>query len=552
MKKFAIVLAGVLALSSCNSFLDMTPTDRVSPKVIWGTTSNAEYNINYIYSYVWDLYSAPTVIGLTEALTDELKYVSYNYNALCYIPSEMSYGGNILDASYVDSYMGCWGTLYTAIRKTNEALSNLHQYGEMSDADKTRLEGELQFMRGFLYFELVKRYKDVIIYKEDLNTITKDAPIQPESDAWDLVLSDLKAAADKLPAKAAARGRLDKGMAYGMITRSMLYAKRYDEVIAAANEVEKLGYDLEDNYADSYTKLLSGNKEAIMQYQFSRTDGVSHSFNFYYTAGGDYAVAGQKGGAYAVPTQELVESYELKTGGYPDWTPWHGTTTDNPPYEQLEPRFQATILYNGAKWKSRTIEPYEGGADGYAEWKTEKEPKGKTVTGYYMRKLVDEGYDVTLSGGDQPFTLMRYAEILLNKAEACALSANKDEAAANEAVRKVRARVGLPYNNVYGTDLLKAIKQERKVELAFEGLRYWDLRRWGDAHQDYPVGLSNYQQHGLHITKNEDDTFTYEYVSVDEKDRMFEEKMYRFPVPLSELENNASFKHQQPDPNWNN
>ena len=69
---------------SCSGFLDMTPTDRVSPKIIWGTTEKAEYNINYLYSYIWDLYSAPTVIGLTESLTDELKYTSYNYNAFCF------------------------------------------------------------------------------------------------------------------------------------------------------------------------------------------------------------------------------------------------------------------------------------------------------------------------------------------------------------------------------------------------------------------------------------------------------------------------------------
>lgn len=551
MKKFTIILAAtVLALSSCDSFLDMTPTDRVSPKVIWATTQNAEYNINYIYTYLWDMYSSPTGLGLTEALTDELKYTSYNNNALCFIPSEMAYGGNLLGVTYVDTYMGKWSGLYTRIRKTNEALFNLHRYGAMSDADKRRLEGELQFMRGFLYFELTKRYKDVIIYGEDLNTINKDAPLQSEEEAWDFVLSDLKDAAEKLPVKASAKGRLCKDAAYAYITRAMLYARRYDEVIAAANALEELGYDLESDYAASYTKT-SGNKEAILQYHFSRANGVSHQFNFYYTPGGDYAILGQSGGGYAVPTQEFVESYELAAGGYPDWSKWHGTTSENPPYDRLEPRFKATVLYNGAAWKGRKIEPYVGGLDGYATWRTDKDPKGKTVTGYYMRKLVDEKYNVTTSGSEQSFTLMRYAEVLLNKAEACALAETADEAAANDALRKVRERVGLGHTNVYGTDLMNAIKRERKIELAFEGLRYWDLRRWGDAHKDYPEGLSNYQQHGLKITKNGENDFTYEYVSVDDKDRLFEQKMYRFPLPVSELENNSSLNQQQPDPNWN-
>ncbi len=548
MKKLSILFLSIFAVCSCDGFLDMTPTDRVSPQVLWSNTTNAEYEINYLYSYIWDLNSSPTVIGLTESLTDEMKYTSYNYYSLCYIPSEVSYGGNILTASYVDSYFGYWGTLYTAIRKCNESLSDLAKYGKMSDTDKPRLEAEIRFMRAFLYFELVKRYKDVIIY-ESLGEIRKDAPLGTEEQAWDLIQEDLNFASENLPLPGASNGRLNQGTAYGFITRAMLYAKRYDVVIAAADKVKELGYSLEDNYSDAFKQ---GSKEAILQYLFSQKDGVTHSFNFYYTPGGDYAAVGQNGGAYGVPTQEIVESYELATGGFPDWSKWHGTTTETPPYAQLEPRFHATILYNGAAWKDRTIQPYEGGLDGWATWKTIKEPKGRTVTGYYLRKLVDETYNVTTSGSSQPFTFLRYSEVLLNKAEACALStAAKDETAANDILREIRGRVGLPYSNKFGTELMSAIRQERKVELAFEGLRYWDLRRWELADKDYPTGLSNYQNHGLKIEKKDDDTFTYSYVTIDDKIRTFDKKMYRFPIPKSEIDDNPSFNHTQPDPSWN-
>ena len=129
MKKISIFVLSLFALCSCNGFLDMTPTDRVSPQVLWSSTANAEDEINYLYSYIWDLNSAPTVRGLTESLTDEMKYTSYNYNSLCYIPSEASYGGNNLTATYVDDYFGYWGTLYTAIRKCNESLADLAKYG---------------------------------------------------------------------------------------------------------------------------------------------------------------------------------------------------------------------------------------------------------------------------------------------------------------------------------------------------------------------------------------------------------------------------------------
>ena len=547
MKKiFAIILAAA-ALASCNSFLDMTPTDSVSSKIIWETTESAEYSINYLYTYIWDLNSAPTVIGLTESLTDEMKYTSYNYNALCYIPSEMAYGGSTLTAGYVDSYMGYWGTLYTAIRQTNEGISYMKSYGGMDDADKERLEGELRFLRAYFYFELVKRYKDVIIYDEDLSKISKDAEISSESKAWDFIQTDLKYAAEHLPEQGAAAGRIDKGMALAFTTRAMLYAERYDAVIAAADEVASLGYSLEAVYADAYSKSLAqGNNEAILQYSFSYEKGITHSFNFYYTPGGDYTLIDSKGGAYGVPTQEMVESYELATGGYPDWSPWHSEsgTTAEPPYDLLEPRFQATILYNGSSWKGRTIEPYVGGTDGWATWKTDKEPKGKTVTGYYLRKLVDESYDVSTSASSQPFTFLRYAEVLLNKAEACCLTSDAD--GANAALKQIRQRVNLPFSAKSGDDLMAAIRQERKVELAYEGLRYWDLRRWALSTEDYPTGLCNYQQHGLKIEKKSSG-FLYSYVSVDEKMRSYPSKLYRFPMPESELNSNSKVEQY---PEW--
>jgi len=537
MKKTVIILSALILAVSCNGLLDMTPTDRVSAKTMWETTRNAEYSVNHLFSYIWSYNAYPTSLGLTEALTDELKYTSYNFNAMAYIPSYISYFESTVSAGTIDVYLGMWGTLYVAVRETNEGLSYLKSYGQMSDADKTRLEGELRFLRAYFYFELAKRYKDVIIYDEDLSKITKDKAISPEKDVWDFIQQDLDFAAENLPAQAAAGGRIDQGMAYALITRAMLYAERYDAVIAAADKVRELGYSLESKYADSYGKsLAAGNCEAILQYTFDISNGIAHEFNFYYTPGGDYAVNDSKGGAYAVPTQELVESYELATGGFPNWAPWHGTTTNTPPYEQLEPRFQATVLYNGAAWKNRTIEPYIGGTDGWAQWKTEKEPKGRTVTGYFMRKLVDESYDVNTSGSSQPFTFLRYGEVLLNKAEACYRT--NDAAGANGAVRAIRSRVGLPYSDKSGDNLWKAIVQERKVELAFEGLRYWDLRRWKAAAKPYPEGLTDYQQHGLKIEKD-GSGFRYTYVSVDEKDRNFPERLYRFPMPESELSSNA-------------
>ena len=534
-------MAGLIIGSvSCTKYLDMTPTDKVADKVMWESTANAEYHVNYIYSYIYDVLMGQSVAGETEAFTDMLKYGSYNYNSRCYIPSELAYGAaTTLTAGYVHAYLGTWASWYQGIAKTNNAINCLHKFGKMEAEDMARLEGELRFMRAFLYFDLVKRYKEVILYDEDMTAYAKDKALSTEEEGWDMIQADLEYAAANLPDRTASKGRLNKGMAWGFMTRTMLYAKRYDLVIAAAEEVEALGYGLEALYKDSYTKSVAeGNNEAILQYLFDRTNNVTNPYDFYYTPGGDFSIHLQAGGGYGTPTQEMVESYELAEGGFPDWTPWHGTTTQTPPYEKLEPRFHASILYNGAKWKNRSIEPYVGGADGWCTWNLDREPKGRTTTGYYLRKMVDESHDViAYTNGVQPMSVIRYAEVLLNKAEACYNT--EDIAGANAAVKAIRDRVNLPYRDKGGKELWNAIRQERKVELAYEGLWYWDLRRWGVAHKAYPEGLTGYQQHGLKIEKNDDGTFKYTYVSVDDQDRNFPEKMYRFPMPSSELDNNG-------------
>lgn len=553
MKKIILgfCIAGAsLGITSCNDFLDMTPHDRIPDSGVWAELETAEQAVNYLYSYVYDVAAAPSTVGMTEAFTDMFKYGSYNYNSLCFIPSEVAYGGSTLTVNYVASYLGSW-SWYKGIRHTNEGIYSLKKYGALSEADALRLEAEMRFTRAFLYFDMVKRYKEVILYDEDMSQISIDKALSSEKECWDFIQEDLEFAAQNLPAREQANGRANKGMAYAFLSRTMLYAERWDVAKNAADQVTSLGYTLETNYSDAYMKPIhNGNNEAILQWIFDRdTYNQTHSFDFYYTPGGDYSLNNQVGGGYGTPTQEMVESYELATGGFPDWSAWHSTdgVIGIPPYAELEPRFHATILYNGASWKGRIIEPFIDGADGFSTWNLEKEPKGRTTTGYYLRKLVDETHDViNESGSVQPITIIRYGEVLLNKAEACYRSG--DMAGANDAIRQIRARVGLPYADKSGDALWEAIRQERKVELAYEDFWYWDLRRWKVAALDYPQGLNGYQVHGMKIEKQPNGEFKYSYVSVDDKDRHFPEKMYRFPLPPSELTTN-SLVNQFPE--WN-
>ena len=141
MKKFTVIISAALLAVSCNGLLDLTPRDRVSAKTMWESTRNAEYSINHLWSYIWSYNAYPATLGLTESLTDELKYTSYNFNSMAYIPSYIAYFESTVNAGTIDVYLGMWGSLYVAVRETNEAIRYLKDYGKMSEADKHRING---------------------------------------------------------------------------------------------------------------------------------------------------------------------------------------------------------------------------------------------------------------------------------------------------------------------------------------------------------------------------------------------------------------------------
>lgn len=527
-------------LASCNDFLDITPTDKVTDKVMWSNVSNAELAVNYFYNNIGSFGSFGTYqssIGMTEGLTDEMKYGNYLYFAQCRIPSEFSYGGAILTPSYVDSYMGVWGSTYEQIRRVNEALGYLHSSG-FSEADSKRLEGELRFFRGLYYFELMKRYHQAIIYGEDLSQISTNKAFGSEEEGWKYVLDDLTFAGENLPVSNDATGRLTSGAAYGLLSRAMLYCENWQAVKSACEKVFGMDYSLCANYEDAFK--VDGNKEAILMYQYDAKSNITHEFNMYYAPHTDRTKNGMTlDGGYGTPTQDMVEEYEYAKGGKPDWSTWHNTegTLQQPPYDQLEPRFKATILYNGASWRDRTIEPYVGGADGWAEWQTDPQMEGRTCTGYYLRKLVDENQNyATSQNSTTPWIAIRLAEIYLNYAEACYRTG--DNATAMQYINKVRSRVGLPdVSGLSGESLMEAIRHERKVELAYEGQYYWDMRRWGLA----TTAFTGTRRHGLKI-ESMGGTFRYTYVECDRENMNYPAKLNRLPIPQSELENNKDIE----------
>lgn len=556
-RKLGIFLSAVASLSlvSCNDFLDLEPTDSQSDELVWATQKNAQLAANYMYMWVGDLgqyWNIECLAGMTEGLTDQLKYSDMTYNSNCYIPNEIAYGGSVITPTYVEAYLGTWSRMYGQIARANEAIYKLRKFGKFDAAQMAEVEAEFRFFRAFCYFELAKKYGDVVLYDENMDAYTQNTPLTAEADVYEFIYQDLKFAGENLPTSTVPNGRLTSGAAYAFMSRAMLYAERWADAKDAAAKVcggADAGFVSPMGYAfpsDLRTPFTEGGTGAILQYCYN-LQAETHSFDNMYAPAGDKAAFGNNlTGGYATPTQEMVESFEYADGGFPDWSTWHAEgVTEEPPFAELEPRFQATILYNGATWKGRTIEPFKDGADGSATWMVDTKPEGKTVTGYYLRKLVDENHDYTTdTRSTSPWTAIRYAEVVLNYAEACAeLGETSNALAAVNAIR-TREAVGLPeVTGVSGESLMAAIRQERKVELAYEGQYYWDMRRWGLAE----TAFTGIRVHGLKVEKV-GESFKYTYIECDNQNRNYAKKMNRFPIPLSELENNKSVTQF---PEWN-
>lgn len=558
MKKFKkiILIAGIAAAAaSCNDFLDLQPTNAVTDRLMWSKPEYAELYVNSFYEFIDDygqFYAVASsnmqcAYGLTEGLTDMMKYAPGKDNSTGVHHGQMNqflYTQSTMPASTFAFYLSNWPDAYEQIRRVNEFLYSMNEYASFDEEDLTRFEAEARFFRGMVYYELAKRYHRVIVYRENLLEYAKDTPLNTEEETWNIVEEDLTFAAMNLPPEWTGdnAGRVTSYAAWALLSRAMLYAERWDVVKRAAEEVDKGGFTLmpgatSAEYAKVFsTTALNGNTESILDYTY-QAGVLDHNFDYYFSPAGDDETSARGLGN---PTQELVEEYEYAGGGEVDWSPWHvsGGTTQEPPYARLEPRFGATILYNGAEWKDRTIETFDGGEDGWVAPGTVN-TNGKTTTGYYLRKLVDENHtDLVSTKSSHPWVMIRYAEVLLNKAEAAYRL--DDIGTANSCIRQIRERVGLPYNDLSGNDLWNAIRKERKLELAFEGHYFWDLIRW----KVFVEEQNGTTVHGFHITKEGSET-RYEYIDCDEQTRQFKDNIYQCPMTEGELNNNKAVQQFQ-------
>lgn len=540
-KTFICLLASTLLLASCrNDFLDRKPLDIISSDAVFKDKALTEAYLYHIYDYMpvgYGLYQTEgqnvfSGLGITDLLdgsTDMLRSPSiWNESNSIMIPGLISATYNPLET---------WARDYQAIRKVHNLIDGL-KTSALDETWKSRITAEARFIRAFLYFDLVRRYGDVPLVKDLQSFDNLDNLLVPRTAAADVyafVAAELNACTELVPSvKALASlelGRVTREACWALNGRVLLFAGKYAESAAASKKVIDSGNYLLDPDYNALFQSRGGNREVIFEVMFNGTN-KGHAFdNLFLPPSIDNGW-----GSQTLPTQEAVDSYEM-LNGKAITDPTSGYDPQNP-YVNRDKRFAASIVYDGAVLKGKTIRtaalvPDDGlGLE------------GRTVTGYYIRKFIDEAIpfvELDFNGSKVSWKELRLGEVLLNYAEAQNQAAGPD-ASVLEAINQVRRThgglPGLPAG-LSKQQVTDRIMQERKVELAFEGHRFWDLRRWKKAEEV----LHDKYFHGMKITVDAAGkrTFTPFELSTLPK-QVFLPKHYLMPINLAELNKNKNLQ----------
>jgi starch-binding outer membrane protein, SusD/RagB family len=467
----------LIIASSCTKVLDKKNLNAVNENDVWNDLDLATAYINNIYGQ-----------NLPGWTTD---YADYS--------EESDGGGTFMYGQLTENSVNYWP--YDNIRNINIALANIDK-GSLSDANKKLLKGQAFFFRGWQYFELVKRYGGVPLVLEP-QELTDDLFVKRASTTATVqqVIKDLDSAIAYLPVINAAKqsdniGRVHKGTALAVKGRVLLYyaspqfdpsqtaagrwQAAYDANKAAKDFLVAQGYGLYPSFAGIWYNEM--NKEVIFVRRYQFTTGVSMSYHNWSASNRPLDVSQNATGGNR-PTLEIVNAFLMKDGK-PINDPTSAYTYDPARFwRNRDPRFNETIIYNGAPWGLGMLTPQPGRLQ-YTY--VGAEVNSPTLTGFYNKKAVDttqNAVEATNSGTD--WIELRYAEVLLNLAEA-ANEVGKTAEAYPELIA-IRARAGIDpgADNMYGlkqnmtkAEMRDAILYEREIEFTFEAKRFWDLRRW--------------------------------------------------------------------------
>jgi hypothetical protein len=553
MKKLLLFLAIATCFSCKKNILDISPKDRVAEDAVW----NDE---NLIKAYQNELYNAIPhgfYIHMYSKYSDE----AFNTAPCCgadifarsnYSPDNITGAGG---GDFWGGYIYYWDQGYQYVRKINIFLEKMASTTVQFN-DKNKLIAEAKFLRAFTYFELIERYGGVPIVSQsyplgDQTSFKKNT----FDECVTFIEKDLTDAAPALPEKIATTegnfGRATQDACKALRSRVLLYAasplfnpthdnQKWKKAADAAEALLTRGYTLYPDYRKEFI-LTSGqaNSELIFARNFTSTNGHQAPMNNLNRRYGAY------GGWWASngPSQNLVDDYDM-INGEPPFKTTGSTKVINlasgydpqHPYANRDPRFDATIIHDETVYRGDKMEMWVSpdaktwGFDSY------KQSGDNPRSNYVFKKFMPDA-DVPLSWQTtytNPWPHFRLAEIYLNYAEA--KFELGDEGTCRQYLSLVRARAGMPGipASVTGEELRKRMYNERRIELAMEGHRFFDVRRWKIA-----MDTENKPYMGMDITRDPA-TSVKTYTPIILGTRKFEEKMYLLPIEANEISRNKS------------
>lgn len=429
----------------------------------------------------------------------------------------------------------------TLLAVNRDTLSdNAYQY-HLDVANIGWLYRENKVLRAYFYFDLIKRYGGVPLVTKTLTVKDEtDLPRAGFDEIVDFIVSEIDDVSAALQTdwksyNQSLDGRLTQAAALSLKARTLLYAAsplnnpsgeiaKWEKAAEAAHDVIALNkFSLDGSYRDLFlVDRTALSPESIWAIRLG-ADNQMETMN--------YPIGTPGGKSGVTPSQNLVSAYE-----------YTGTPDPENPYANRDPRLNYSIVTHGSSWNGRTIDISSGGTD-------QASNQNASRTGYYLKKFLNDGLNLVQNETKlRSWVMFRYAEVLLNYAEAMNEAYGPDidngwGMTARQAVNAVRSRSGVQMPAVVaGTadEMRERIKHERRIELAFEDHRYWDLLRWEDAEDALNAPLT-----GMRVTKNDDDTYSYsEFVA---ENRLFSApKMYHYPIPQTEISRSNGILEQ----NW--
>ncbi|HLT07610.1 MAG TPA: RagB/SusD family nutrient uptake outer membrane protein [Cyclobacteriaceae bacterium] len=525
-------------ISSCDmDVLNIAPADRFTEDAVWSDKALIEAFIGNTYRTIpsglrYSLYGLSVVVDENNARSNSWAWSVWAGNLNPDDLREVDYwtGDNSRNINY-----------WQPINRTNIFFENIDREREVEidEATMNRMKGEMKVIRAYSYFKLISLFGGVPLITK---TFSLDDDFKMQRNSFDevmaFVLKELDEAIPLLPLEYdnPNKGRITKGAAMAVKSRALLYRasplnnpqndqQRWREAADAAKAIIDLGkYQLFPDYRTMFLEEQIYNNEMIWQRpynQFDSPEAVYVELSLYPN--------GYNGFGQVHPLHNLVEDYETTNGLLPKDDPEYDPQN---PYTNRDPRFYASILYDGAPFQGREVETFlPGGLDSnegpVSAWNA-------TQTGYYQLKFANEKIVNPSSNNmsQTPWTFFRYAEILLNYAEASYFLG--DEATAREYINMVRSResVNMPPVTESGEALFERIVNERRIELVFEEHRWFDIRRWKILPQVADEDLTR-----MIIRKNPDGTKQYEVAFW--KEGNFNEANYLLPIPQSEINKNG-------------